>query len=477
MTTDCDDDLVAATVPRWKSTLRALYQRVADVSERHVVAVWVLSVVLSVFLMEGGILHPEIRERLPVHLSRTSLVRIIFNSHMDTIPRPRQVSFLVDIIDAHFLRACAHAGFPHFLSFSHYAFTLLIALALWRFLKRYVTANNVIALLVTALLLSSRAFEITAFFRSAKAGAALVCAFTINLVADLVSWEPKLGFRDALKNQRVWGYCGLLFALTAIGALFDEQSVFLSVLAVGLLLAWAVLRRHAVSLLGASATMASLALVFIYYRWWFPKLYAHVNGIAIDYGYQTTLPPGPLRLGRLSLDALFLTVDTAAAVFGNVTRFQAYVVMIALVAIPLYLRKLRIEVAAFVLVMGAVCVMNVGMIVKHPAVVWPDVRVVYYWVPAATLSAFLLPWIAARVGHLVPRANAPRFIIAVLALMLGANLYALPDHYTAVVSGHIAPDAAYTKRLLPALVDAEKAKAFIAAGGGDPTYPLLKKHR
>lgn len=475
-------------VPLWPTWARRAYAAATNASPTYVFVVWLGSVVLAIWLLEGSVFHPEMRVRIPLYLRRASLYSIIFDAAQDSIPRPRQVSFIFDVLDAYFVRACAHRGFPHFLSLTHYVFSLFIGLSLWRFLNRYVTKNRVISLLVVAMLLFSRFFEIGTFFRSAKIGAALVVALMLNVMADLLSQAP--GWRG--KTRKLAGYMAGMFALTSVGALFDEQSVAMTLACTVVLVGWSIVRRNAACAAGASGAALGLGFVVAYYRWIFPRVFASVNHSAMNYDFQTGVPKDVLTKSKIYWDSFELTLDTAGSVLGNMSRPQLVVAILVVLGVWFFRRKAPITITPgavvqpadrwaillFVLTLGALWVLNVGMVLKHPPVVWPDVRTVYYWLPAATCFAFLVPWIVARLSLLLPTAAPARrttWTIVTLAGFVAINLVTLPAHYETLKAGHLKGDFAFTKKYLPALRDPEAARAtFGREPVNDPVYMLLR---
>lgn len=481
--------------------LRQAGSAIGDISATHVFVAWIVSVFVAVWVLEGGLLHPEIRVRMPLYLRHASLFSIIFDAAQDTIPRPRQISFIFDVVDAYFIQACSRRGYPHFLSFTHHVFSLFIMLSLWRFMNRYVTKNRGISLLFIMTVLFSRAFELAAIFRTAKIGAALSIALMINVLADLLT-HPLQWRRKSLELA---GWAAILFVLAIVGALFDEQSIALTLVVTVVLVGWSILRRNAACAAGAAGAAVGLGFTGAYYRWIFPKIYLSVNHVSMTYDFQTSVPNDVLTNGKIYWDSLELMLDTAGCLLGNLTRSQVIAGIVCVVGIWVVHSKNALRareagmgeisstgtatgllvkpadgwaVLLFLLALGALWVLNVGLVLKHPAVLWADVRIAYYWLPAATCIAFLVPWIVARIDLLfsptVPGRRAT-LAIGVLVLFVGSNLMALPDHLATLKSGHIAPDFAATKQLLPALKDPVKAREVYGREPvNDPIYMLLK---
>jgi hypothetical protein len=341
-------------------------------------------------------------------------------------------------------------------------------------------------------------------------GAALMTAVTINVLADILTWrEPRSG---AGRWHKPWVYGLVVFLLAVAGALFDEQSVFMTVLLTGILGLWALLRRSAACAMVAGAAVASLGVVFAYYRWVYPRLYAFVNNTPANYDFQTSIPMWELKTFAIYRDAAGLLVDTARCVLGNVTPFQLSVATAILLAISFVARgeDVRLGTAAgrhaspanrpalanettslakpadgwaillFVVMLGSLWVLNVGMVLKHPPVLWEDVRIGYYWLPAATCIAFGVPWFVARVGQLVPAASPVgrrKVLTVTLVAMIGANLWTLPEHFHVLQTGSIASAFAKTKRLFVALAVPDPEQQQYEWPFSDPIYTLLSARR
>jgi hypothetical protein len=47
-----------------------------------------------------------------------------------------------------------------------------------------------------------------------------------------------------------------------------------------------------------------------------------------------------------------------------------------------------------VLMLGALWAIYILMILRHPPLLWPDIRVVYYWIPTSVLVVLGLAWSA-----------------------------------------------------------------------------------
>src|SRR5215472_12297879 len=73
-------------------------------------------VTASVWMQHGGFVHPEAPEYLAHWLGPKAFVAKIFDSRHELWEsfQARELSYVFDFIDAHFVAASIRAGFPHF---------------------------------------------------------------------------------------------------------------------------------------------------------------------------------------------------------------------------------------------------------------------------------------------------------------------------------------------------------------------------
>lgn len=122
-----------------------------------------------------GIAHPELRTYIPHYLSSRPLLDKLFDFlNTECTPEvyePRQLSYLVDTIDAQLIGYSFKLGGPHFISVSYYLFWIAICWMLWRFFTSHLRLDRLTAgLLVLLLQTSPVLFCGGTFFRSAKPG-------------------------------------------------------------------------------------------------------------------------------------------------------------------------------------------------------------------------------------------------------------------------------------------------------------------
>src|SRR5258708_23732763 len=82
-------------------------------------AAWAVSAIWS---SGGGIANFEAETYLPFHLSKVPLAKRVFDSRTldHGTYEARELSYVIDALDCHFIARSARLGFPHFLSLSHF---------------------------------------------------------------------------------------------------------------------------------------------------------------------------------------------------------------------------------------------------------------------------------------------------------------------------------------------------------------------
>ena len=148
------------------------------------------------------------------------------------------------------------------------------------------------------------------------------------------------------------------------------------------------------------------------------------------------------RVGIYLRESLLLLADTLRFTLGQAPRWlvAVFVLLLARVALrsDICRRSWRDHLPlTFTVVAVAVALwaMYAMMVLRHPPILWPDIRLVYYWLPTQVLAVIavafgLRTWASGRAGR---QATAAAVL---LALVLG-NVTALPKHRRVFESGHL----------------------------------------
>lgn len=421
---------------------------------------------LSVLVSRGGMLHPEAFSFLPGYLDESrSLARRIFDPATNDFGmyQARELSYFFDWIDCRFIAFCTTSGTPHFLSLSHYFFSMAIAFALWRLSSVLAMPRLGRALLVLLFLSSPMVLLGGDYFRSAKIGTAACVMFACWLYAAVIMSPSNTGARVRLT--------GLAIALFGAG-LFDRQGVFFVLVACVLqLLRFAVHRHHRDGVFLALFVAISLALQ-LYNRLLAPALVSHFNAYRPSFDFQQI--GSLLELASNGRGSLFffhgpsLAFKYPGMLLGGlpwVLVAVAWLMMIVSITRahpgsdriqPGWTPTLRFGDKLWPLwLVLALMVMTALMAVHVPPVILPEFSLIYYPLPTVVAACAGLALGLAR----LPAAHRPIAFVAISVLVL-ANTAQVADHRRTLHRGTYA--AAYERS--PGLLAALRAASRLPVG-------------
>jgi hypothetical protein len=420
-----------------------------------VILLSILYIALAVVINQGGIIHNEMYVRMPAHLSQMPVLSIIYGPDMDQYARPRQLSFLFDIVDAYFILFCVRLGIPNFLSFTHYLFVVLTGVASWTFFTRKLQINRLLALLLVGVFYTSSVAVFGFYLRTAKIGAALmVVILAILIYLTAVS-------QSGWSNRKRWLTGLAIFAVALASSLFDEEGLFMVGLAL-LVSIWLAFATHGPNRLCALvALLAAILAAGIYDLVLFPWISYAVNHVSPTWDYQTGIPISLELIGKYINEGWSLLLSTSRFLLGNISEFEVVLVIIAILLfsiIPQLLsgRKsfiLRFTPLALVLfILGSSWLMFAVMYARHNPIIWPDVRRFYYWLPTTALFMITLP-ILLRPLLVNCQANRTRFfvVLVILLFLISGNINALPEANATIHQGRMAEAFARTAQVLEGL--------------------------
>jgi hypothetical protein len=410
----------------------------------------------SVHWQHGGVLLYEYEIRLPYYLSDASLPCKLYDSdYLDAgMYQARELSYFFDYIDCRFIAWCVALGQPHFLSLTHYVFLLGISLVLWRFGVEDLKLPRWIGLGVLLLFWTMPAVFLGGIcFRTAKIGVALAVVVLYRLIFRIL--------RSARENPghglsaRLWLVC---FGWAWAATLFDRQGVFMVAVAVVFLGFWFLGYREKSALKLLGAFVAALALSVMYNDVIAPCLTLALNDYWPDFKYQQ-LPWRGLAMEPAFYMASGLSIyfDAVRFFMGDIPQWGAVLAVIGLVCLALVKGAGRPQGkpffrAALGLVLSQtalIWVLIVLMVLRHRALVWPELRRVYYLLPVGSMFAmtFLL-----ALASLQARRIFPAWCLALLlgGALLG-NVLALPHHDAIERAGNTRQDYQDAPAILDAL--------------------------
>lgn len=404
-------------------------------------------IIVSVLCQRGGSLHYEIEKRLPFYLSEKPLIQKVFDSEeLDSgMYQARELSYAFDYIDCKVIAASVALGWPHFLSFTYYAFLLLISLVLWKFGAGDLKLDWRIVVGVILLFWTTPAvFWGGTFFRTSKIGVALLVVLLIRQVWRTLRLVPSVG--------PGWKTIVECFFLGWLMTLFDRQGVYFTGV-IGLFLAcWHLFYRDRMALKLGCALAAAVVLSVMYNYVIAPCLTLWQNHYWPDFKYQH-LPWGALKdkPGFFTVSAWSVYFDNVGFFLGNIPAWASITLVCVLGWAAFGGKASRSKAAATLFVCETILIwfMILLMAVRHGAILWEDVRRVYYFLPVMAIFAITLLMIFAWLPAFQKWPGWVRPAI-VFAALLG-NAIALPGHKAVLDSGSGRTAHEFAPKILAAL--------------------------
>ncbi|MCW5549777.1 MAG: hypothetical protein KIT44_12505, partial [Opitutaceae bacterium] len=389
----------------------------------------------SVVFNEYGFLHFEWwNGYVTFHLGPGSVWRKIFNNEVleAGLYLGREFSYLIDHIDMRVMAWTVRAGFPIFDSFVHLVLSLFIGIRLARYAGRDLGLGSLVGLLLALLFWTAPSTYLHFLMRTAKGLTAAGLVVVLLETHRLLVGNPQ--------GQRLWRPLLLIAAAAAVMSFSDRQGVyFLLTIMAGTGIHWLLVRARA-ALAVLSTLGAVLVAELVAFFWITPALIRKYWGHDPDFSFNR-MPWGELwsDVGRYVIDAGGLLFDTMGHVLGGLPALIAAPLCLALI-IKMARNDVRSETwrrglpasLATVLMLGALWAMYTLMILRHPPLLWPDIRVVYYWIPTSVLVVLGLAW-SARAMQTRPLGR--QLVPIGLGLLLLGNVASLPRHKNVLVNG------------------------------------------
>jgi tetratricopeptide (TPR) repeat protein len=425
----------------------------------HVLIISCFFALISIVNQHGGILHIETEVRLPFYLSDIPLFNKLFDNQILEADkyRARELSYVFDFIDSKFIEFSIENGFPHFLSLTHYLFSIATGSLLWLFCTKELNLKPLMGIGWLVLFWTSPSiFFGGGFFRAGKIGVALLVAILFYVIYKVaVNSSEKLDFKI---SKKIWfWYCAAIFLITFL----DEQGLFYAVTVLVFLSIWGLVVRNRNVYLMLLIGVSSIILHGLYRYAIAPQLTFMLNGYWTNFDYQTL----PIQNFIKEIDhyisaGFFLYLETFRFLIGTPPRTAAIGLLIFFIFFPVFhlynrrgvpdkYRKLLIWALVELLIINfLIVVMNSLMIFKHPIIVLPDITRTYYCLPANVMFAMTL----AILTNTFHKSNIPKWLVLIMmCLAITGNVAALPKHKAIIRQGHIKSDIQPSSELLNAL--------------------------
>ena len=382
---------------------------------------------------KGGVLEEETIVFLRNYWDGRSLAQKVFDPHANDFGtyQARELSYLIDEVDAQCLKALLGRGIDFFVPMSALFASAAIVLVFSLGVRAALPAlNAVTATLVLLLYLTNFAFVSTMglFYRATKP------LLAPALLALLFLLCRALHGRSGSHRSAGWA----LFGLASAMSLLDRQGFFYTALIAAALAAVYARRQERIGPLLAALAATVFGLLYNYVIG--PWLVHAVNGYWPRFKYQR-LALAKLTNPQFYAQAVELLSSYAGTLLGGLPSGAAGV--LALLALGLGLwwwrrlgRRPPVLALLLVLVVGASqVVMFALMIMRYPQVHdWADHRLWYYPLPFQTLMVFgLLVVLNATLPPLGARGHAA--LQLALAVAIVANVASWQRNRNTMIAG------------------------------------------
>jgi hypothetical protein len=359
----------------------------------------------------------------------------------------RELSFIFDYIDCQFIDWCIGLGMPHFYSITHHIFTLLIGGLIYYFCVKIFGLPAFVSLLLVIILWTSPCiFYSVTFYRSSKISTSFFMVWYFVLLYQI--------FQDKYLKISILKY--LLCFLIAVAITFTDRQGFFFMLVAVLFFAfkWISMPTKTAALLLLSCLGAVLLNTFYNY-YLGGKIIFYLNGYYPDFSYQK-IPWFMLTEWWSYQDMLFF-ISSALLLFqewrlllGNIPVFMMFVLIISFIILfakylpwKVYSKELEsgtniqgIAGALLFILLIMMIVLNVLMIMRHPALNQEGYFRYYYPIPATVLLFIVSIW-AVHLIH-ANRLLKPLVLYVAIALVALSNIFSLPAH-DAILRSESAP--------------------------------------
>jgi len=399
--------------------------------------VWAAAIVIGfmapLWYWRGGLVELETLHFIRSYLADRSLLSIIFDPEVNDFGcyQARELSYLVDYIDARVFASLLGRGILLFTPMSAWLATLLTTVVYLVSVRRLTRLPALLTGFLLLLYFSNFVFISTAgmHYRSTKPLLAPVLMAAIFYVWHLLSRETG----DTRAGRRG---PALVFALFLLMGLLDRQGFFYAAMGCGLLVMNAVIWRGRRDLAwSAGAAVGSLMLYNLVLA---PMTIELANGYRPSFHYQR-LPVAELFSNPLRwLHGGKLVLEANSLLMGGIPYLASAVILAGLLVV-LWRGGHGKTAIVMLLALAGQAAMLAMMIVRHPYVYeWVDHRLWYYPLPfqlmllagvTIVISVSLAGWSRWRRG----------LLYLLLAAAIGGNLVRWDTYRDGMLQSHWFP--------------------------------------
>jgi tetratricopeptide (TPR) repeat protein len=409
----------------------------------HIIILSCFFALISIINQHGGTLHMETEVRLPFYLSDIPLVNKLFDSQIIEVDRfrARELSYVLDFIDSKFIELGIENGFPHFLSLTHYLFSIATGCLLWLFCVKELNLKPLTGIGLLMLFWTSPSIFLGgSYFRAAKIGVALlsVILFYVIYKAAVIS-EKKT---DSEISKKLWlVYGAAVFLITFL----DEQGLYFAFAVVVFLSIWGLIYRNRNIVIMLLTGIAGVFLHVLYRYILAPQLTFILNGYRPSFDYQTLSIQTFIKNMDYYISAgFFLYLETFRFLIGTPPRIAAIGFLLLFIIVPachLYTRPglpddnkkfFRLAFVELLMLNFLLIIMNALMFFRNPLIVWPNITRTYYFLPMNVVFAMTL----AVLADIFQKSNIKKWLVSIMiCLAIIGNIAALPKHNDIIRQG------------------------------------------
>ena len=384
----------------------------------------------------------------------------------------RELSYFLDFIDCKFIEFSIENGFPHFLSLTHYLFSIATGCLLWLFCVKELNLKPMIGIGFLALFWTSSSIFLGGnIFRAGKMGVALLLAILFYVIYKVAIISKKGS--DFQLSKKVW----ILYFITIFPlAYLDQQGLFFVITVLVFLTIWGFFVRNKNIYIMLLIGVVSVLFHGLYRYTIAPQLTFMLNGFWPNFDYQTL----PIQyfiqnLASYLSAGLFLYVETIRFLIGNPPSIAAFGLLLFFISFPIFylhtnlalsdnyrkffiLALVELFITNFLLVIA----MNALMVLRHPALWNPGMASTYYCLPATVMLAMTL----AILVDIFYKSCIPKWLVLIMmCFAIIGNIAALTKHNNII--GHVS----YSQ---PSLILLNALKNFDSLN--DVDKPLIEKN-
>lgn len=360
----------------------------------------------------------------------------LFSAHLDEWDcyQGRELSFLFGLVDARAIVLGTRLGVPFLYSVTSIVAILVAAALLWRLIPRIATRLSVTdAGLIVSLMLATPPVALSSYYyRPSKA---LVAALLV-----MVSWQI-FRLTAGAKDRSAVSDAALVFVCATLMGLSDREGVFLVVVAIVVVAGLSDLRARSVRL-----ALSGLLLALAVNAFWSFAIGPRLSQIADGFAPDTVTQRVPLGYTFANAhnyaSALSLWINDIGYFFGGSGAIGGVACLI-LTGVAYWMRPRQSPQRTLIqthrpflvllVVSGMLLALYTAMYAKLTSIVWPESRLVYYWIPGMVIIAIVAAGACDSAFAISSRFRTPATLL--LGVMMCTSILALPRDEDVVRNG------------------------------------------